>query len=100
VDGAPDDSSHYGACLWHPDEVDLFIWIVGLELARLADLPEDVLTEAYRVSGILSMLHAKREDESEGSRTAIKRKALLRVTLFLHAFILLLECLGNSFRLC
>ena len=95
MDGAPDDSSHYGVCLWRPDEVDLVIWIVGLELARLADLPEDVLTEAHRVSGILSKLHSKREDESEGSKTATKRKALLRVILFL--FILLLESLGYSF---
>ncbi|KAG5337155.1 hypothetical protein C0989_010488 [Termitomyces sp. Mn162] len=62
VDGTPEDSNHY-----------------GLELARLADLPNDVLTEGKRVAEALAALHAKHEEESESSRAAVRRKALLRV---------------------
>ncbi|KAL1664819.1 DNA mismatch repair protein MutS [Schizophyllum commune] len=62
VDGAPEDDSHY-----------------GLELARLADLPEDVLTEAKRVASQLAALHARHEESSESNKIAIRRKALLRL---------------------
>lgn len=62
VDGAPDNMSHY-----------------GLELARLADLPSDVLTEAKRVSSNLSALHARSEKDSESSQITTRRKALLRL---------------------
>lgn len=53
--------------------------MVGLDLARLADLPSDVLTEGKRVATKLSALHARYEQESESNRIAIRRKALLRV---------------------
>ncbi|KAL1755189.1 muts domain V-domain-containing protein [Schizophyllum commune] len=62
VDGAPEDDSHY-----------------GLELARLADLPEDVLTEAKRVASQLAALHARHEESSESNKIAVRRKALLRL---------------------
>ncbi|KAG5643810.1 hypothetical protein DXG03_009585 [Asterophora parasitica] len=62
VDGAPEDNNHY-----------------GLELARLADLPEDVLTEGKRVAETLAALHARHEAESESSQAATRRKALLRL---------------------
>ncbi|KAF7307828.1 MutS 4 [Mycena kentingensis (nom. inval.)] len=62
VDGAPPDSSHY-----------------GLELAALADLPTDVISEGRRVSTKLAALHAKQEEDSESSRVAVRRKALLRL---------------------
>jgi hypothetical protein len=52
----------------------------GLELARLADLPTDALTEAKRVAEKLVALQAKDEKESESSQIALRRKALLRVT--------------------
>jgi DNA mismatch repair protein MSH4 len=52
----------------------------GLELARLADLPTDALTEAKRVAEKLAALQAKDEEESESSKIALHRKALLRVT--------------------
>ncbi|KAK0232710.1 muts domain V-domain-containing protein [Armillaria fumosa] len=61
VNGAPDNMSHY-----------------GLELARLADLPSDVLTEAKRVSSNLSALHARNEEDSESTQITMRRKALLR----------------------
>ncbi|KAJ7079998.1 muts domain V-domain-containing protein [Mycena belliarum] len=62
VDGAPNDSNHY-----------------GLELARLADLPKDVLTEGRRVAKNLAALHARHEEDSESSKIAMRRKALLRL---------------------
>ena len=54
--------------------------ITGLGLARLADLPADILTEANRVAEKLAALHAKEEEQSESSKIALRRKALLRVT--------------------
>ncbi|KAJ7456917.1 muts domain V-domain-containing protein [Mycena latifolia] len=62
VDGAPNESNHY-----------------GLELARLADLPNDVLAEGRRVAKSLAALHARHEEDSESSKIAIRRKALLRL---------------------
>ncbi|OSX68008.1 hypothetical protein POSPLADRAFT_1128862 [Postia placenta MAD-698-R-SB12] len=62
VDGAPDDSGHY-----------------GLELARLADLPEDVIVEAQRVADKLSELEEREHRESHTNKIAVRRKALLRL---------------------
>ncbi|KAF7372036.1 MutS 4 [Mycena venus] len=62
VDGAPQESSHY-----------------GLELARLADLPQDILAEGKRVAKDLATLRARHEMDSESSKIAIRRKALLRL---------------------
>ncbi|TCD71448.1 MutS protein msh4 [Steccherinum ochraceum] len=64
IDGAPEDSEHY-----------------GLDLARLADLPDDVLTEAKRVSERLTELEERKNEESKTTKVAIRRKALLRVKL-------------------
>ena len=61
-------------------ECRLNIWpSAGLELARLADLPPDVLVEAKRVSEKLTELQNKDEESSDGHHIAIRRKALLRV---------------------
>ncbi|KAL1749149.1 muts domain V-domain-containing protein [Schizophyllum fasciatum] len=62
VDGAPEDDSHY-----------------GLELARLADLPDDALVEAKRVATQLAALHARHEESSESHQVSVRRKALLRL---------------------
>ncbi|KAF7762129.1 hypothetical protein Agabi119p4_8722 [Agaricus bisporus var. burnettii] len=62
VDGASEDYGHY-----------------GLELARLADLPDDVITEARRVAEHLAQVHAQNEEESESSKVAKRRKALLKL---------------------
>ena len=51
----------------------------GLDLARLADLPDDVLTEARRVSEKLTELEERKKEESKTNKVAIRRKALLRV---------------------
>jgi DNA mismatch repair protein MSH4 len=53
----------------------------GIELARLADLPADVLTEAKRVAEKLASLHARGEESSVSHNIAVRRKALLRVIL-------------------
>ncbi|TFK57730.1 hypothetical protein OE88DRAFT_1671924 [Heliocybe sulcata] len=62
MDGAPEDMDHY-----------------GLETARLADLPQDVMDEGRRVANHLSALEARREEQSQTSKVAIRRKALLRL---------------------
>ncbi|KAH9487238.1 MutS protein-like protein 4 [Psilocybe cubensis] len=65
MDGASEDFSHY-----------------GIELARLADLPPDVLVEAKRVAEKLSALQTRNEESSESHKITIRRKALLRVQYF------------------
>ncbi|KXN88409.1 hypothetical protein AN958_07315 [Leucoagaricus sp. SymC.cos] len=62
VDGASEDYKHY-----------------GLELARLADLPDDVITEAKGVAEHLAQIETQNEGESESSRVTKRRKALLRL---------------------
>lgn len=62
VDGVQSEIDHY-----------------GLELAQLADLPSDVLVDASRVATRLTELEANRKEDSESSRIALRRKALLRL---------------------
>ncbi|KAL5535043.1 MSH4 [Sanghuangporus sanghuang] len=62
VDGALDNTEHY-----------------GLELARLADLRDDILGEAGRISLRLSELEQFRKEISEGNQVAHRRKAMLRL---------------------
>ncbi|KAG8975102.1 MutS protein msh4 [Tulasnella sp. 427] len=49
----------------------------GLELARLADLPQDVLTEAKRVAERLSEMEAERREASRSTKIQTRRKAML-----------------------
>ncbi|KDQ19146.1 hypothetical protein BOTBODRAFT_485037 [Botryobasidium botryosum FD-172 SS1] len=51
----------------------------GLELAKIADLPQDVLDEANRVSAYLSDLEAKNREASKSTKAALRRKAMLRL---------------------
>ena len=51
----------------------------GLELARLADLPSDVIVEGKRVSHRLTELDEMQNQDSEASKVAIRRRALLKV---------------------
>lgn len=53
----------------------------GLELARLADFPPDVLIEGRRVAAKLADSEKRGEEHSQTSKIAIRRKALLRVKL-------------------
>ncbi|KIJ21259.1 hypothetical protein PAXINDRAFT_104273 [Paxillus involutus ATCC 200175] len=62
TDGLPEDLDHY-----------------GLELARLADLPSDVTEEGKRVANALANLHARREEESQTSILAVRRRAVLKL---------------------
>ena len=64
LDGSSDYFSHY-----------------GLELARLADLPANVLAEGKRVAERLQVLQARHEEDSESSKIALRRKVLLKVRL-------------------
>ncbi|CAG8507780.1 3835_t:CDS:10 [Acaulospora colombiana] len=50
---------------------------LGLELARLADLPDAVTTEAKRVAAILVAHEQQRKESSQGSQISIRRKAIL-----------------------
>ena len=54
-------------------------WLIGIDLARLADLPLDVLVESRRVAERLTVLQTRQEESSESRKIAIRRKALLRV---------------------
>lgn len=51
----------------------------GLELARLADLPVDVLTSARRISTKLKEQDDEQQAASESNAIAARRKILLRV---------------------
>lgn len=51
----------------------------GLELARLADLPDDVLKEGRRIAEGLQDLQDRQQQDSRTNKVAIRRKALLRV---------------------
>ncbi|KDR68697.1 hypothetical protein GALMADRAFT_146051 [Galerina marginata CBS 339.88] len=62
LDGAAEDTGHY-----------------GIELARLADLPADVLVEGRRVAEKLAALQTMHEESSDGHQIAVRRKALLRL---------------------
>ena len=53
--------------------------ISGLELAKLADLPPDVLIEGHRVAATLTDSEKRDEERSQTNKIAIRRKALLRV---------------------
>ncbi|KAH9891206.1 muts domain V-domain-containing protein [Cubamyces lactineus] len=62
IDGAPEAFDHY-----------------GLDLARLADLPPPVSTEARRVAELLSEKEERDQQQSRTSKLAVRRKALLRL---------------------
>jgi hypothetical protein len=78
LDGVPDED-HYGLFC---SLLALFLRPMvnpGLGLARLADLPADVIAESKRTSGILATLDAKQREDSQTTRIAERRKNLLRV---------------------
>ncbi|KAI0735804.1 muts domain V-domain-containing protein [Earliella scabrosa] len=62
IDGAPEVLDHY-----------------GLDLARLADLPDSVITEAQRCAHFLSDQEERDKQQSHSSKIAVRRKALLRL---------------------
>lgn len=71
---------HYGKILSHSFLYTLAVLIlVGLDLARLADLPAPVVTEARRVAELLTEQEERDMEQSRTSKLAVRRKALLRV---------------------
>ncbi|KAI0271729.1 muts domain V-domain-containing protein [Gloeopeniophorella convolvens] len=62
VNGLPENMEHY-----------------GLQLARLADLPADVLTEASTIANRLADTSTQQDENSESSKVAKRRKAVLRL---------------------
>jgi DNA mismatch repair protein MSH4 len=62
-------------------------WNLGLQLARLADLPKDVLIEAEKVAQHLSDESAQNDENSESAKVARRRKTVLKVRL-LHCHYL------------
>jgi len=54
---------------------------LGLQLAKLADLPDNVLNEAARVAELLEEKHSAEKASSEAWRIAQRRKAFLRVMI-------------------
>ncbi|RPD59471.1 hypothetical protein L227DRAFT_549255 [Lentinus tigrinus ALCF2SS1-6] len=62
IDGAPETFDHY-----------------GLDLARLADLPDSVVSEARRVAEYLTEQEERDRQQSQTTKLAVRRKALLRL---------------------
>ena len=81
----PNNIEHYGCLIIY--SLDYVTkkrnMTLGLELAKLADLPDDVLKEARRVTTRLSELEDMSKQNSEGIMVALRRKAMLRVSLLL-----------------
>jgi DNA mismatch repair ATPase MutS len=53
--------------------------IIGLQLARLADLPKDALTHAGEIASDLGNESAQGHKSSESCKVAKRRKAVLKV---------------------
>jgi DNA mismatch repair ATPase MutS len=51
----------------------------GLQLARLADLPKDVLTQAGKIAHSFGDEATRSLESSESSKVARRRKAVLKV---------------------
>ncbi|EIW65180.1 MutS family protein MSH4 [Trametes versicolor FP-101664 SS1] len=80
IDGAPEVFDHYGKASSRSSHYTLAVLIlVGLDLARLADLPAPVVTEARRVAELLTEQEERDMEQSRTSKLAVRRKALLRV---------------------
>jgi DNA mismatch repair protein MSH4 len=74
---------------------------LGIDIAKLADLPDDVLVEAQRVATRLSDLHERERGASSSQQLAERRKVLLRASLphAISAMMLnfhLLSCQGHA----
>lgn len=68
--------------------------VLGLDLARLADLPEDVMVESIKISEELSRLNNEKDESSRSAQVAARRRALLKVLLtdFAGTDIMLAGC--------
>lgn len=59
----------------------------GLDLARLADLPEDMLEEGRRVATTLAAASEHTKAQSKSEQVSIRRKALLKVCSSVFTFL-------------
>lgn len=82
MNGLADEVKHYGTtCLnpnWFRDSLSPEI-PAGLQLARLADLPKDVLTQAGEITRCLSSESTRKHESSESCKVARRRKVVLKV---------------------
>ncbi|KAL1952427.1 hypothetical protein VTO73DRAFT_1576 [Trametes versicolor] len=80
IDGAPEVFDHYGRVSSRsPSYALAYLFLAGLDLARLADLPAPVVTEARRVAELLTEQEERDMEQSRTSKLAVRRKALLRL---------------------
>ena len=97
ADGASEDDNHYGIFGFFfsflPPTLSFITGLAGIDLARLADLPLDVLIESRRVAERLAVLQTNHEESSESRKIANRRKALLRVNSSFCHFLLRLRLL-------
>ncbi|PFH48211.1 hypothetical protein AMATHDRAFT_150385 [Amanita thiersii Skay4041] len=75
------DKTNFGITFQYKilDGASEFMDHYGLELARLADLPEDVLVEGRSVAKVLRALHTQHERASESGKIFTRRRALIRL---------------------
>lgn len=55
---------------------------IGLELAKLADLPDDVMSTSRKVAETLSNIEAQKQASSKVTQVVKRRKAILSVQIF------------------
>lgn len=56
---------------------------IGLELSKLADLPDDVMSTARKVAETLSNIEAQKQASSKITQVVKRRKAILSVHIYL-----------------
>lgn len=60
----------------------------GLELSKLADLPDDVMSTARKVAETLSNIEAQKQASSKITQVVKRRKAILSVQIiFFYPFL-------------
>lgn len=82
MNGSVDEVDHYGNRLLMVRTVRRLTCAkttAGLQLARLADLPNDVLTYAGQIVHRLGDESKQKQESSESCKVAKRRKAVLRV---------------------
>jgi DNA mismatch repair protein MSH4 len=70
-----------------------------LQLARLADLPKEVLMEAGEVARRLNDVSAQKNENSESIKVARRRKAVLKVDTLWRINLVLRALFGFSVSL-
>ena len=81
MNGLADELKNYGS-IYHTSSRSgelILVWNSGLQLARLADLPKDILIEAGEVAQRLGDESAQKDENSESIKVARRRKAVLQV---------------------